>query len=296
MGDNGKARRPLISASKRVRTKRPAAVSEDQWRKRVRKALKFKLCKNSRLPNADLDNAVNGSLRVKIDYSRRLAETKSDPPPSKKREILKGRITALDQAAKTMRKELLPPDLPAAPMPGKPGQHYQRVGLSIEARIAWHDFLHDQSSLMKPAFEQHLIHVVGGPAAYGNLAENVEQTLRLLEALNRHYDFIFSTKDSDLAGVDDWMSPDKLKRFFIADLMIVFCKLRQEQIDKVPIGNAESTIVSDDGSTSNPNPLLYFLIAAVAPIAGSQFPAEDWMPPSNLRSIAERVRKGSWWC
>ena len=288
MGDK---RKPLRAAGhpKRELTKPPAPVSEDQWRKRVSKALAFKPCKNP--PDAERENEVNECLRLKIDFSRQLAEAKSDPWPSEKREKkFKTRLPRLDRAAQFIREELLPSNLSAAPIPGKPGQHYQQDGLSLDARVAWHYFQRNQLGEMMPALEQFFYHAAGGPTAFNDMAEHVEQTLHLLEALTAHYNFINSTTDSDLAGVDYRVSEIYLKHFYVFDLMKVYCDLRKEQIDKVPIGNAESTSKSDVGSEPNPNPLLRFLDAAVAPIAGSQFPADDWIRPGTLRSDAMAVR------
>jgi hypothetical protein len=106
---------------------------------------------------------------------------------------------------------------------------------------------------------------------------HVEQTTHLLEAVTAHYNFINSTTGSDLAGVDYRVSDVYLKHFYVLDLMKVYCTLRQEQIDEVQIGNASSISESDANWKPNPNPLLRFLDAAVAPIAGPQFPAEDWI-------------------
>ncbi len=291
MGGKVKTRR-AAGDHKREITKPPAPVSEDQWRKRVAEALVFKLRK---IPsNSDLDIAVNESLRIRTDFSRQLAQTKIGSRPSEKRKILTARIAALDRAANTIREELLAPDFPPVIMPGHSGPHDQPDKLSIDARIAWDDRLHGQSGQLKN-YVKALFQAFGELPAYDDLAVQIRQTLKIMEALKARYDFIGATKGSDILGVDFWMSFDRLKRIFVNGLMNIFCNLRGEQISEVPIGNAKSTFDADDGSPINPNPLSNFLNVVVTPIKELNFQPADWIPPGTLREIALEVRKGDWW-
>jgi len=277
---------------KREITKPPAPVSEDQWRKRVAEALVFKLRK---IPsNSDLDIAVNESLRIRTDFSRQLAQTKTGFRPSEKREALKSRIAALDRAAKTIREEFLAPDFPPVIMPGHSGPHDQPDKLSIDARIAWDDRLHGQSGQLKN-YVKALFQAFGELPAYDDLAVQIRQTLKIMEALKARYDFIGATKGSDILGVDFWMSSDQFKRIFVNDLMNVFCNLRGEQIDEVPIGNAKSTFDGDGASPTNPNPLLNFMNVVVTPTKELNFPPAHWVRPGTLRGIAREIRRGNWW-
>ena len=291
MGGKVKTRR-AAGDHKREITKPPAPVSEDQWRKRVAEALVFKLRK---IPsNSDLDIAVNESLRIRTDFSRQLAQTKSGFRPSEKRKILTARITSLDRAAKTIREELLAPDFPPAIMPGDTRPRDQPDKLSIDARIAWDDRLHGQSGQLKNHMKA-LFQAFGEVPEYADMAVPIRQTLKIMDALKTRYDFICSAKNSDPIGVDFWMSSDQFKRIFVNDLMNVFCNLRGEQIDEVPIGNAKSTLDGDDGSPTNPNPLLNFMNLVVTPIKELNFPPAHWVRPGTLRGIAREIRRGNWW-
>lgn len=292
MSGKGNASGPLTGARKRERTKPPEPVSEEQWRKRVAEAFEFKLRKKP--SNSEIDNAVDEALKISIMFSRKLAQTKSGLRPSEKRETLDSHITALDKAAETIRIELLGHDLPPIMMPGDSRPH-RRDELSLNASIAWDDFLHDPSGKTKSVFDMARFAASGESPVHEDMAEHVRQTLKVLEAVKARYDFIRSTKKSDPLGVDYWMSSDKLKRLFVADLMDLFCNLRGEQIDDVPIGNAKSTFDADDGSPTNPNPLLNFMNVVVTPIKELNFSPTHWVPPGTLRDIAREVRQGNWW-
>jgi hypothetical protein len=274
---------PLIGSHKRAITEPPEPIALEQWKAKVGEAL---LLKSERKPSPEIiKDAVDEILKEKVGYAFQIAWVAAHSSPSVRKKELKGRITALKKASKTVREELVseldagilsPLRLDSSP-----------TSLSIPADIAWHDYQESRDPKTRAAFELKLIYTAGGYRSYNYMVQHVDQTLRLLDALTEHFQYINSMKDSDRPDVTT--SASKLKFPYILGLMKIFCDLREEPIGSVEIGSAESMVKSDDGSY--PNPLLNFLTTAVAPIAEPKFENPDWIPPGTLRGIAEDVRR-----
>jgi len=80
----------------------------------------------------------------------------------------------------------------------------------------------------------------------------------MLKALKARYEHARANKDYEFIGVGMWLPADQAKRFYATCLINIFCGLRGEIFQEVPIGNPDF----------NTNPLLRLLNAVSAPIAG----------------------------
>lgn len=274
-----KSRKPLIGAPKRAKTEIPKPIELEQWKVNLGEALVFKAAP---MPSRDIvRNAIEETPRAKIDHLRLLAHIGDSLPPSKFKNENNGRIAALQNAVNIVRENLIS-DLD--PQIRKiMGENCPEKVLSIDASIAWSDYSKDQISQSRTPLELRLLYLAGGAGNYSDMAQHVDQTLHLLDALIEFCQNV-------IPGTYDRASSEKAKRFHVARLMRIFCEICQESIDCIQIGNAEAKDLSDDGLYSNPNPLLNFLIAAETPIAGSEFTQDSWIPPGTLRAIAEETR------
>ena len=256
----------------------PEPVPLVEWRDQISTALCPK--NDDKLPPEHLERAIDEVYAAKCTYVERLGKTKADLRPSEKKRQLDKSIDDLQDSIRTIEQHLF-----ARPAPGidTPFPSLGKGGLTLNARIAWRDHKSGDFDKIRPILEQLVENVSDSPPAYEGMVNHVREALQMLEALKARYEYARANKGYDHFGIDLWLPADKAKRLYVTHLMNVFCKLRDENVKDVPIGNPYF----------NTNPLLKFLNAAVAPIAGKPNPDIGWLAPGTLRGIAESVKKNA---
>ncbi len=256
----------------------PEPVPLDEWRDQISIALRS-ACDEKPLTE-HLDGAVDEAYAAKCTLVEQLGKTKTDLRPAEKQRQLNKPIKELQDCIRIIEKHFLAQSAPGIEMPS-PG--LESGGLTLDARIAWRDHQLGSQDKIRPVLEQFGDNVFDRPPAYEGLAHHVKQTLKVLGALKAHYEYARTNKDYDFFGVGMWLPADQAKRHYVTHLMNIFCGLRGENFQEVPIGNPDF----------NTNPLLRFLNAVSAPIAGKPNLDIGWIPPGTLTEKAENVKKSA---
>ncbi len=263
---------------KQSKSELPGPVPLVEWRDRISAALRYKY--DEKLPPEHLERAINETYAAKCTLVERLGKTKTDLRPAEKQRQLNKPIRELQDCIRIIEQHFF-----AQPAPGINASfpRLENSDLTLDARIAWRDHQLEGEDKIRPVLEQFEDNVFDSPPAYEGLAHHVKQTLKVLGAVKAHYEYARTNKDYDFFGVGMWLPADEAKRLYVMHLMNIFCGLRGENFQKVPIGNPEF----------NTNPLLKFLNAVSAPIAEEPNLDIGWIPPDTLKGKAEKVKKGT---
>jgi hypothetical protein len=250
----------------------PEPVPLVEWRDRVSAALLYKY--DEKPPSEHLERAVNEAYAAKCTLIEQIGKTKNDPRPAEKKRQLKTAIKELQDCTRIIEQHFFTQPAPGIDMPS---QGLESGGLKFNARIAWRDHKLGQLEKIRPVLEQFVENVSDSLPAYEGMAHHVRQTLQMLEALKARYEHAQATSGYDYFGVDRWLPADQAKRLYVTHLMNIFCRLRGENFQDVPIGNPDF----------NTNPLLRFLNAVSAPIAGKPNLDVGWISWTKTASRPE---------